>query len=52
MKFTRLYQWIVLGVVAFLIILFGYYQLMLKPINVEILQLQSTLDQKKKDLES
>ncbi len=51
MKFTRLYQWIVLGVVAFLIILFGYYQLMLKPINVEILQLQSTLDQKKKDLD-
>ena len=51
MKFTRPYQWIILGVGGFFGIVFGYYQLMLKPINVQIVQLQSNLDQKKKDLD-
>ena len=51
MKFTRPYQWLILGLAGFLMVVFCYYQLMLKPINVEIVQLQSTLDQKKKDLE-
>lgn len=51
MKLTRPYQWLILGLAGFLMVVFCYYQLMLKPINVEIVQLQSTLDQKNKDLE-
>jgi len=50
-KLTRPYQWLILGLAGFLMVVFGYYQLMLKPLNVEIDQLQTTLDQKKKDLE-
>ncbi len=51
MKLTRPYQWLILALAGFLMVVFGYYQLMLKPINVEIVQLQSTLDQKNKDLD-
>ena len=52
MKITPLQQYIILGMVAFLGIVFLYYQFLLKPINARIVTLQSTLDQKKKDLEN
>ena len=51
MKITTLQQYLILGLVAFLGIEFLYYQFLLKPINNKIVALQSTLDQKKKDLE-
>ena len=51
MKFARAYQWPILGLISALIIVSVYYQLILKPMNVEIVQLQSTLEQKQKDLE-
>lgn len=51
MKITPMQQYIILGVIAFLGISFLYYQFLLKPVNNEIVSLQSTLEQKKKDLD-
>lgn len=51
MKITPLQQAIVLGVIAFLGLTALFYQLILKPINKEIVTLQDTLDQKKKELD-
>lgn len=51
MKITPLQQYAILGVIAFLGIGFLFYQFLLKPINNEIKTLQTTRDQKKKDLE-
>lgn len=51
MKLTPLQQYLILGVIAFLGIVFLYYQFLLKPINNQITNLQSTLQQKKDKLE-
>src|SRR5271154_5772671 len=51
MKITPLQQFIILGVIAFLGLTALFYQLVLKPINKEIVTLQDTLDQKKKELD-
>jgi len=51
MKFTVLQQGLFLGAIGFLGVIFLYYQFAIKPINNEIVTLQSTLEQKKKDLE-
>ena len=51
MKLTVIQQGIILGAIGFIGIVFLYYQFAIKPINTEIVSLQSTLDQKKKDLE-
>jgi Tfp pilus assembly protein PilO len=51
MKITPLQQGIILGSLLLVGILFFYYQFLLKPINNKIGVLQTTLDEKKKDLE-
>jgi Tfp pilus assembly protein PilO len=51
MKFTVLQQAIFLGAIGFIGVVFLYYQFAIKPINNEIASLQTTLEQKKKDLE-
>ncbi len=51
MKITPLQQYIILGVFAFLGLVFLYYQFLLKPINNKIVAAQTELDGKKKDLE-
>ena len=51
MKITPLQQGIAIGFAGLIAILFVYYQVAIKPINKDIVSLQSTLDQKKKDLE-
>lgn len=51
MKFTVLQQGIFLGAIGFIGVVFLYYQFAIKPINNEIVSLQTTLEQKKKDLE-
>lgn len=51
MKITPLQQYIILGVGAFLGIMFLYYQFLLKPINAKIDTLQQTLSDKKSELE-
>lgn len=51
MKLTPLQQYMILGVGAFLGIVFLYYQFLLKPVNAQIENLQSTLDQKREKLE-
>jgi Tfp pilus assembly protein PilO len=51
MKITPLQQYIILGVFAFLGVSFLYYQLLLKPENAKIVSLQSTLSDKKKELD-
>ncbi len=52
MKITPLQQYLILGALAFLGIVFLFYQFLLKPINAKIDTLQSTLNQKKQDLEA
>ncbi len=51
MKITPFQQYLILGVAVFSGISFLYYQFLLKPINLEIGNLRSTLEQKQKDLE-
>ncbi len=51
MKITPLQQYLILGVMIFVGVVFLYYQFLLKPINAKIDTLQSTLDQKKQELE-
>ncbi len=51
MKITPLQQYIILGIFAFLGVVFLYYQFLLKPVNNKISNLRTTLDGKKKDLE-
>lgn len=51
MKITPLQQYLIMGVLILGGILFGFYQYLWKPVNVEIVTLTSTRDQKKKDLE-
>jgi Tfp pilus assembly protein PilO len=51
MKLTQEQQYLVIGVVAFLIVGALYYQFLLKPVYSRITTLESTLSQKKKDLE-
>lgn len=51
MKLTPLQQYMILGVIAFLGIVFLYYQFLLKPVNAQIANLQTTLEQKKERLE-
>lgn len=51
MKITPTQQYIILGFAIFLGVVFLYYQFLLKPINNKIVALQSTLDQKKQDLD-
>jgi len=51
MKLTPLQQYSILGLFLFFGLCFLYYQFLIKPINLEINNLQTTLDQKKKDLE-
>jgi Tfp pilus assembly protein PilO len=51
MKITLVQQYIILGIFAFLGLGFLYYEFLLKPVNSKIVDLQQTLDSKKKDLE-
>jgi Tfp pilus assembly protein PilO len=51
MKLTQEQQYMIIGVVAFLIVGAVYFQFMLKPVYAQIGALQETLTQKKKDLE-
>ena len=51
MKITPLQQYIILGVLGFLVLSFLFYQFALKPINKEITALETKRDQEKKDLE-
>lgn len=51
MKITPLQQYIILGVVFFAGLVFLYYQFLLKPLNSDIVNLRTTLEQKQKDLE-
>jgi Tfp pilus assembly protein PilO len=51
MKITPLQQYIILGVLGFLVLSFLFYQFGLKPINREISSLEVKRDQEKKDLD-
>lgn len=51
MKITPLQQYLILGALVFLGVVFLFYQFLLKPINTKIDTLQSTLNQKKQELE-
>lgn len=51
MKMTPLQQYLIIGAVVLVGILWGYYQFLWKPVNVEIQKLTVTRDQKKKELE-
>lgn len=51
MKLTPVQQYMILGAIAFLGLVFLYYQFLLKPVNIQIANLQSTLQQKKDKLE-
>jgi len=51
MKLTQEQQYLIIGVVAFLIVGAVYYQFLLKPVYAQIASLDATLSQKKKDLE-
>jgi Tfp pilus assembly protein PilO len=51
MKITPLQQYIILGVLGFLVLSFLFYQFALKPINREISSLEAKRDQEKKDLD-
>ena len=51
MKITPLQQYIFLGGITFVAIVFLFYQFLLKPINAQIVQLNSDLQQKRQDLD-
>ena len=51
MKITPLQQYVFLGAITFIAILFLFYQFLLKPINAQIIQLSGELQQKKQDLD-
>lgn len=51
MKITPLQQYLILGVLVFVGMVFLFYQFLIKPINVKIDALQTTLAEKQKELD-
>lgn len=51
MKITKVQQYIFGAALGFIFLIAAYYYVVLKPINVEITSLRSTLEEKKKDLD-
>ena len=51
MKISKTRQYMIVAAVATLVIIFGYYQFILKPLNIEIVSLQSDLADKQKKLD-
>ncbi len=51
MKLTKMHQFMIIGFLGFVLLSFLFYQFALKPINRDIAGLESTRDQKKKELE-
>jgi Tfp pilus assembly protein PilO len=51
MKISKIQQYMIVAVVAILVLIFGFYQFILKPLNVEIVSLQSDLADKQKKLD-
>ena len=52
MKFTKIQQYMFGAVVIVLVVIVGYYQFILKPLNADIAFLQSDLEEKQKKLDS
>ncbi len=51
MKISKIQQYMIMAAVTVLILVFGYYQFILKPLNIEIAALQSDLADKQKKLD-
>lgn len=51
MKVSKIQQYMIVATIAVLVLIFGYYQFILKPLNVEIVSLQSDLADKQKKLD-
>jgi Tfp pilus assembly protein PilO len=51
MKISKIQQYMIAAAAAILVLIFGYYQFILKPINIEIVSLQSDLADKQKKLD-